>query len=145
MSNPVKLINPPTLADFSSFNFSNAAVVDLPARLVYTAGQVALDKEGNTPADFEEQARLVFANIKACLAEAGASVRNLVMVTMFCTHFSVDETPIWKAYEEFLTDDQGTFRPPCMIIPVSRLGLPKWHLEVSVQAAVPQSAEPSKL
>jgi enamine deaminase RidA (YjgF/YER057c/UK114 family) len=145
MPAPVQLINPPSLHDFTSHNFSNAAVIDTPARLVFTSGQVALDKDGHTPAAFSEQARLVFKNIKICLEQAGASVRNLVMVTMFCTNFSIEDTPLWEPYEEFLSDEDGTFRPPCMIIPVHQLASPQWHLEVSVQAAIPANPVAGKL
>ncbi|KAH6980627.1 Endoribonuclease L-PSP/chorismate mutase-like protein [Ilyonectria sp. MPI-CAGE-AT-0026] len=145
MHTPIQLLNPPSLPDYIDYNFSHVAVVESPSRLIYSSGQIALTKDGHTPSDFEAQARLVFDNIKTCLKEAGASIHNLVMVTMYCTDFSVEATPIWKPYEEFLTDKYGTHRPPCVIIPVTRLGSPQWHLEVSVQAAVSTKEPVEKL
>ena len=58
--------------------------------LVYTSGQVALDPEGNLVGkdDMGAQARQVFENIRAVLAEAGGSMDDVVKITSFITDMS---------------------------------------------------------
>ena len=52
--------------------------------LVYTAGQIPLDKAGNmVPGGIKEQTEQVFANLKAVLEEAGSSLDKIVKATVF--------------------------------------------------------------
>ena len=57
---------------------------------MYTSGQVALDPEGNLVGkdDMGAQARQVFENIRAVLAEAGGSMDDVVKITSFITDMS---------------------------------------------------------
>ena len=54
-------------------------------RLIFVAGQVPWDSEGRTVAlgDPAGQARQVFANIAAVLAEAGAGLDDVIKLTIF--------------------------------------------------------------
>ncbi len=52
--------------------------------LVYTAGQVPLDKQGRmVPGGIKEQTEQVIANLKAVLEAAGSSLDKAVKVTVF--------------------------------------------------------------
>ena len=57
---------------------------------VYTSGQIAMDPAGNLvgEGDLGAQARQVFANIRAILAEAGATMDDVVKITAFITDMS---------------------------------------------------------
>lgn len=57
---------------------------------VYVAGQVAQDPDGNVVGvgDMAAQARQVFANIEAVLAEAGATMADIVKITTYVTDMS---------------------------------------------------------
>ena len=54
---------------------------------VYTSGQVAFDPDGNVvgAGDAGAQTRQVFENIRAVLAEAGATLDDVVKITAFLT------------------------------------------------------------
>jgi 2-iminobutanoate/2-iminopropanoate deaminase len=56
-------------------------------RLVFVAGQVPWDANGQTVArgDPAGQARQVFENVRAVLAEAGATLADVVKLTIFIT------------------------------------------------------------
>jgi len=58
--------------------------------LVFLSGQIPLVPETGLVADggLEAQARQMFANIKAVLAEAGMSLSNVVKTTVFMTDLS---------------------------------------------------------
>ena len=52
--------------------------------LIYTAGQIPLDKQGNmVPGGVKEQTEQVIANLKAVLEHAGSSLDNVVKATVF--------------------------------------------------------------
>ncbi len=57
---------------------------------VYTSGQVALDADGNLVGgdDVGAQSRRVFENVRAVLAEAGATMDDVVKITTFLTDVS---------------------------------------------------------
>ena len=52
-------------------------------RLLFISGQVPDTIDGTTPEDFEEQARLIWANLIAQLNAANMTLDNLVKVTFF--------------------------------------------------------------
>ena len=58
--------------------------------MVYISGQVAFDPEGNVVGgnDMAAQSRQVFENIRIILAEAGATMDDVVKITAFITDIS---------------------------------------------------------
>jgi enamine deaminase RidA (YjgF/YER057c/UK114 family) len=74
---------PPGLAPASGYSH----VVSGTGRLVFVAGQVALDEHGTVvgPGDLAQQADQVFRNIGHALRAAGASFGDLVKVTTYLT------------------------------------------------------------
>jgi len=67
------------------------AVIASGGRLVFIAGQVAVDRTGATVGrgDIERQTRQVFDNLRAVLTAAGATFHNLVMTTTYLTDASL--------------------------------------------------------
>lgn len=53
--------------------------------LVFASGQVAVDGDGSVPAGFDEQVRLVVANLERVLAAAGASLDGVLRTTCYIT------------------------------------------------------------
>jgi enamine deaminase RidA (YjgF/YER057c/UK114 family) len=51
-------------------------------RLVFISGQIPVTRDGHVPESFEEQSRLVWANVLAQLRAAAMTVDNLVKVTI---------------------------------------------------------------
>ncbi|KAF7554953.1 hypothetical protein G7Z17_g2574 [Cylindrodendrum hubeiense] len=118
----VRLINPPSLFDPTEHLYSHVSVVENPSRLIHVAGQIAVDKDGNTPEDTVAQAKLALSNLRACLEAAGASVRDICNLTVYSTD---TDAPIWGEIGKFLTDDDGSHLPPAAVIPVPKLGAPQ--------------------
>ena len=80
-----KTIIRPTSVHQPYSNYSHGITVDGAKRIVFCAGQVAGDAEANLvgEGDFDAQADQVMANLKAVLAEAGATLEDVVKVTIF--------------------------------------------------------------
>jgi 2-iminobutanoate/2-iminopropanoate deaminase len=67
--------------------YSHVMAVSGTGRMVFIAGQVARDSNGNTvgKGDMRAQMEQVGENIKACLEAAGGSLSDLVQTTTFVT------------------------------------------------------------
>ena len=117
-------------ATSSKINFINPAAIAPPpgyshvaeirtGRIVYIAGQVALDGQGNLVGkdDVEAQADQVFRNLRAALAAVGCTARDVAKFTVF-----MRDTKQIQAYrrarDRFLA---GTTPPASTLIGVSGL------------------------
>jgi 2-iminobutanoate/2-iminopropanoate deaminase len=63
--------------------------------MVFTSGQAGRNRETGTMGDVRDQARRCIGNISAILETAGASLADVVKVTVFLKHASD-----WKAFNE---------------------------------------------
>jgi enamine deaminase RidA (YjgF/YER057c/UK114 family) len=67
--------------------FSNVVAVEGAKRLIYVAGQVSRDVDGNVvgKGDMRAQIEQVCKNIEKCLVAAGASLKDVVETTTYAT------------------------------------------------------------
>jgi enamine deaminase RidA (YjgF/YER057c/UK114 family) len=101
--------------------------------LIFVAGQVAYDQEGN-PAhrgDFATQARAVFDALKGQVEAGGSTVGNIVKLTIYVTDIRY-RTELSAVREEFF----GKRQPPVTLLGVTALGQPDWMIEVEATAVV---------
>ena len=103
-------------------------------RLIYVAGQVPADAEGRTVArgDVVGQTRQVLENIRAVLAEAGATPADVIKITIFSTDIR-NRDAINKARGEF-------FKPPYPAstqVGVAALADPDFLVEIEAVAFIP--------
>lgn len=125
---PKQTINPQTLPKAVGYSHIVKA-----GNLVFVAGQVAVDANGNVvgAGDIEQQARQVYANLKAALVAAGGRVEDVVSTTTYLT--SRDYIlPIRKAREQFY----GANPPASTLLIVSGLARPEFLMEVDAVAAI---------
>src|ERR1700733_14569276 len=79
---PIKRLNPPELGTPPGYS----QIVEVRAsRLIFIAGQTALDADGKLVGkeDFAAQAAQVFRNVGVALESVGCTVSNLVKLTVF--------------------------------------------------------------
>jgi enamine deaminase RidA (YjgF/YER057c/UK114 family) len=110
-------------------------VVSIPAgRLVWTAGQLPVDADGNVSGDgWEEQTRQTFANVGRALRAAGADWPDVVKLTYFVVDVS-DVEAIRSVRDEFVV----TERPPTSsLVQVAGLVRPGALIEVEAVAWLP--------
>ncbi|MGQ9477171.1 MAG: RidA family protein [Candidatus Bipolaricaulia bacterium] len=78
--------------------YSQAVLAD---RLIFTSGQLPLDREGNlVEGDIKVQAHQCLENLKAILEAAGAGMEDLVKVTVYVTDMG-DFAAINEVYKEY--------------------------------------------
>src|SRR5271169_294599 len=106
------------------------------SEFLFIAGQVGAGRDGTTPADFDAQCGLVFANIGAALSSQGASFANIVEFTTYLVHSQ--DIPKFMAYRsrEFPKMFAGGAYPPNTLLMIDRLVQEQFLIEVSAVAAL---------
>ena len=102
-------------------------------RLLYIAGQVARDAEGNVlaPGDIRTQARQVFQNLRQVLQAAGGDVDNLLKITTYITN--IENFPaVAEERRQFFPSEL----PASTLIVVTCLAQPELLIEVEGMAAL---------
>ena len=128
----VKRTNPPTLS--KPTGYMHVVEVPGPAKMVFIAGQIALDKDGKVvgEGDMKAQAEQVFKNLEAALAAAGAKFTDVVKMNTYIT--DMEKAP---AVREVRARYFGDTTPASTLVQVVHLARPELMLEVEVIAVVP--------
>lgn len=129
----IKRINPPELGTPPGYS----QIVDVrAARLVFIAGQAAIDRDGNTVGknDFPMQAEQVFRNLTTALTAAGCTAANLVKLTVFLR--DMDNLAAYRqARDQFFATVTPPAAPAVTLIEVSRLYGTDFLIEIEAVAA----------
>jgi enamine deaminase RidA (YjgF/YER057c/UK114 family) len=113
-------------------------VVSFTGRMIVVSGQVPLDGDGRLvgPDDPRAQTRQVFRNLGTALAAAGASLADVVKLTVFLTNMS-DLADFRTVRDEFV----DPARPPASsLVQVSGLVHPAFRIEVEALASLASEA-----
>jgi enamine deaminase RidA (YjgF/YER057c/UK114 family) len=111
-------------------NYAHAIVTESPRRLLHTSGVVPIAPDGSVPADLADQAKVVWANLLAILAEAGMTPTDVVSVTTYVAH-GHDLAPVMAARDRAL----GGHRVASTLVTVPALARPEWQMEIALIAA----------
>jgi enamine deaminase RidA (YjgF/YER057c/UK114 family) len=113
--------------------FTHVAIVPPGATTIYIGGQNAVDGEGKLVGDGDvaAQTRKIMENLRIALAAAGATVHDLVSMTIIM----LDDLDLSVAYPIAAAALEGT-APLVTGMRVTGLGVPGALMEVSAIAAV---------
>jgi enamine deaminase RidA (YjgF/YER057c/UK114 family) len=129
----VTRINPPELGTPPGYS----QVVEVSARrIVFIAGQTALDRDGNIVGknDFAAQAQQVFANLAIALRASGCTPANLVKLTVFLTN--MDNLGNYREVRNrFFASVTPPAAPAVTLVEVSKLYGPDFLIEIEAIAA----------
>lgn len=106
-------------------------------RIIVTAGLVGWDTMGNFPDGLVAQARQLFTNMLAVLAEGGAGAEHLVRLTWYVVdleEYRANSRDLGRAYREII----GTHYPAMAVVQVAGLLEKKARLEIEATAIVPE-------
>jgi enamine deaminase RidA (YjgF/YER057c/UK114 family) len=110
--------------------YSHGAEVQAGSRMIFFAGQVGTDLDGNMPADFESQITNTYKNIGTILNDAGMDYTNLVKLTTFL--IDPEHGPLMR---EIRKSFMGDHKPAHTLLYISRLAYPEFLIEVEGCAA----------
>ena len=128
----LELINPEDRPTPESYT---QVVTATGSRLVFVAGQVADDAQGNlvSPGELGAQARQAFANVGRSLAAAGARPEQVTKITIYVVHHQADYLPDISAARIALFGDH---KPADTIVGVETLAEPGYLIEVEATAVI---------
>lgn len=127
-------INPQTLYNSVQFGFSHAAR-QRGGSTLHLAGQVAWDKDGKLvgSGDLGAQTRQALANLRAVLAEVGATPADVVRLRTYIVRHTPEKlAPVLAEIGQFYA---GTVPAPNTLIGVEALALPEFLIEIEATAA----------
>jgi enamine deaminase RidA (YjgF/YER057c/UK114 family) len=113
--------------------YSHVVTVTGPAKIIYIAGQLGRDLDGNIvgPNDMRAQMEQTFKNLDACLKAAGATWADVVKTNTFVTN-----------YAEFSKNSDvrmryfGVASPTSTTIQISGLAQPEAMVEIEMVAVI---------
>jgi len=110
-------------------------VVTTSGRLVFLAGQVALDEAGEIvgAGDLEAQARQIFANIRTALAAVGATPAHIAKTTTYIVGLDAEKRAALAAARADFTPDPP---PASTLLGVQSLARPEFLIEIDVVAVL---------
>jgi len=131
---PIRRLNPPELGSPPGFS----QIVEVrAARIIFIAGQTALDRDGALIGknDFAMQAEQVFRNLSAALRAVGCDARNLVKLTVFLRDMG-NLGAYREARNRFFASVTPPAAPAVTLIEVSKLYGADFLIEIEAIAAV---------
>ncbi len=113
------------------FGYAHAIQID---KTLYISGQIPLDMDMNVVGknDMAAQTEQVYGNLKRVLEDAGGSMKNIVMLNIYCTdveRFDKETRGMRKKYF-------GDYYPAVTAVEVKRLYRPDFMIEVEAVAVL---------
>ncbi len=126
-----QFINPEGIAPPTGYTH----VVTTDARkMIYIAGQIGLDAQGNVQEGLRAQTTQVFENLKTALASVGATFDNVVKVTYLIVNYKPEDRFLVREIRAQYFNPQQP--PASTLIGVQALALPELVIEIEVIAAL---------
>ena len=126
---PAQRIEPASIAPPAA-DYAHAVAVEGASKWLYTSGVVPTRPDGSVPDGMGAQARAVWDNIAAMLAEAQMAPDDIVSVVTYAVS-GQDTTPVMAERDRFLAGH----RAASTLVMVAALAQPAWKMEIAVVAA----------
>jgi enamine deaminase RidA (YjgF/YER057c/UK114 family) len=137
MAANVRFSNPKTMAKPPGYTYVVEATG--PNRLIFIAGQLGLDLDNKlvgAPGDFRAQAEKAIGNLKLALADAGATIKDVVKINNYLVDMS--HIPIFREVRDRAFNMAAP--PASTTVAISQLARPGALFEIEAIAVVPAKA-----
>lgn len=135
MAANIRFSNPKTLAKPPGYSYVVEATG--PNRLIFIAGQLGLDMENRLVGDdFRSQADKAIENLKLALADAGATVKDVVKINNYLVDMS--HIPIFREVRDKHFNMSAP--PASTTVAISQLARPGALFEIEAIAVLPAKA-----
>ncbi|MFJ2745704.1 RidA family protein [Streptomyces sp. NPDC087440] len=132
----ITLVNPPGLPETDVYRQVSIAS---GSKLVFVAGQVAWDADGDTVGvgDLAAQVERCYLNIATALAGIGGSFDDVAKLTVYVVDWTPDKMPLFLEGVARAAEKLGkTPVPPGTLLGVAALDVPEHLVEVEATAVV---------
>ena len=113
------------------FGYAHGVQVD---KTLYISGQIPLDMELNSVGknDIAAQTEQVYGNLQKVLEGAGGTMRNIVMLNIYCTDLEAFDKHTRSIRKKYF----GDYYPATTAVEVRRLYRPEYMIEVEAVAVL---------
>ena len=113
------------------FGYAHAIQIE---KTLFISGQVPLDMELKSigQGDIAAQTEQVYANMEKVLKSAGGSMRNIVMLKIYCTDLDAYDKHTRSIRKKYF----GDYYPATTAVEVRRLYRPEYMIEIEAIAAL---------
>jgi len=128
----------PQSKDLPPANGYSHVVATKPGKMIFIAGQVAMNKEGKVVGvgDLKTQTEQAMLNLKTALAAAGADFSHVVKLNWYVKNFKTDQLPIIREVRARYLNK--TNPPASTLAGVAELFLSDVLIEVEASAVIPE-------
>jgi enamine deaminase RidA (YjgF/YER057c/UK114 family) len=128
-------INPPSLWDARSRGYNHVVKFTDPKAMIFVAGMAAAGKDLKLAGvgDIEVQTRATFENIRIELEAAGATLKDIVDMTVYLVDIKNHQWPVRKVRDEYFAPED---LPVSTMIQVAAFALEEMLIEIDVIAVV---------
>jgi monoamine oxidase len=105
-------------------------------KVVHIAGQPGNTKDGHVPADYESQIHLALLNLRKLIIAAGASIKDIAKLNVFIVDYDASNRLHARHIQRFF----GSHRPAMTLVPVPKLAVPSWLIEIDAIVALPEQS-----
>jgi reactive intermediate/imine deaminase len=124
-----KVIAPSSL--HRPFGYAHAIQIE---KTLYISGQVPLDMELKSigEGDIAAQTEQVYANMEKVVKSAGGSMRNIVMLNIYCTDLDAYDKHTRSVRKKYF----GDYYPATTAVEIKRLYRPEYMIEIEAIAVL---------
>ncbi|KAF5976587.1 YjgF/Yer057p/UK114 family [Fusarium bulbicola] len=126
------------LANTSGAYYAPAVSAAPGSQIIHVSGQPGILRNGHLPNDYESQIHLALLNLRKIIITSGASVRDIVKLTVLIVNYNQSRHLHVRHIQRFLSGHRHTIT----LIPVSTLAVPEWLFEVDAVLVRPCIAKP---
>jgi len=133
LAQEIKHVNPPDRATSPAYT---EAVTARPGTVIWIAGQVAQNAKGEVvgKGDLKAQADQAWANMRAALAAAGASFKDVVKITTYVVNYKPSMRDELRAAR--LRAMGAVEAPAATLVGVQSLASDDWLVEIEATAVI---------
>ena len=127
-------INPKGLPDWQEFFTQLVTVESHGVKTTYVSGQVGVDAQQNLvgDGDFTAQAEQAFANLATALGSAGATLADIVKITIYIVNYKYENAaPLRELIRQYFPAGQ---LPACSLLGVQALARKEFLIEIEATA-----------
>ncbi|KAJ5736221.1 uncharacterized protein N7483_001346 [Penicillium malachiteum] len=110
-------------------------------KVLHIAGQPGNTKDGHVPKDYESQIHLSLFNLRKLIIAAGADIKDIAKLNVYIVDYDVNNRKHARPLQSFF----GKHRPAQTLVPVPKLAVPEWLIEIDAIVALPEPSIPPVL
>ncbi|KAJ5609038.1 hypothetical protein N7528_009605 [Penicillium herquei] len=110
-------------------------------KVLHIAGQPGNTKDGHVPKDYESQIHLCLFNLRKLIIAAGADIKDIAKLNIYIVDYDVNNRKHARPLQRFF----GKHRPAQTLVPVPKLAVPEWLIEIDAIVALPEPSLPPVL